>query len=63
MSSYRGINICRVLLCVKLFAITMCRVLLCVKLSGNYNLHVFALCQAIVSSNLQGIKLLGDYNS
>ena len=69
MSSNWRITICRVLLCVKLLGITMCRGLLCVELLSKYNLHVFALCQAIGSPNLQGIelllcpKLLGEYNS
>ena len=40
-----------------LLRFTMRSVLLCVKLLGNDNLHVFALCHSIVSSNLQGIVL------
>ena len=36
----------------------MRRALLCVKLLGDYNLHAFALCQDIWSSNLQGSVLL-----
>ena len=55
MPEFSDSQVCWLLQLRQATGITMCRVLLCVKLLGNDNLHVFALCQVIWSSNLQGI--------
>ena len=50
-------NIVRFCLTPSYWGSAISRLLPCVKLLCNYQLHVFALCQAIVSSKLQGIVL------